>query len=328
MLRYSLVWVVLLGAATPGWASWADDLFDELSRDFGPVPHGHVASHPFRLVNRTGKTVHISSVRVSCGCTSAQALQDTLAPGQDTAILVQMDTRRFYGHRGVTVFVQFDLPYFEEVRLWVQSDSRDDVTLLPESFGFGRIKRGNAAANSVTVSFIGDSSLRITSVHCDSNYIQADCEELRRGDGEVAYRISARLRPDIPAGGWFTDVWLATNNPTLPRVRVPLTVEVAAPATPAKALVQKVALGTVKAGEETDRKIVLRAATPFRVTAITGNDDGLHLDDPESDSRAVHVLTVTLHPEQSGTLTRSVRIRTDLPNASEIELQTSTTVIP
>ena len=72
MVRHGLVWLVLLVGATPGWTAWAESMFDELSHDFGSVPHGHLAIHPFRVVNRTGATVHISNIRVSCGCTSAQ----------------------------------------------------------------------------------------------------------------------------------------------------------------------------------------------------------------------------------------------------------------
>jgi len=325
MFRHSLVWLLLLGAATPGRAGWADSMFDELARDFGSVPHAHMATHPFRLVNRTGSTVHISSVRVSCGCTSAQALQNTLTPGQDTAILVQMDTRRFFGVRAVTIYVQFDQPGFDEVRLTIQANSRDDVAVLPDSFHFGRIKPGATPAGDVTVSFLGDGDFRITSARSESNYIEVAYEETRRADGEVAYRVSARLRPDVPTGTWYTDVWLATNNPTMPRLRVPLAVDVL---TPEKKSVQDLALGTVKAGAATVRQVVLSSAKSFRVTAITGNDDELSVHDGNPKSRNVHVLTVTVRPESAGTLTRSIRVRTDVPNSSEIELKTSAQVVP
>src|SRR5438876_10822666 len=111
MLRHSFLGAVLLAAASPVYASsWADGMFDELSKDFGSVPHGTVAVHPFRLVNNTNHPVHVTNVRVSCGCTSARAMQTYLAPGQETAILAQMDTRRFYNLKNVTIFVQFDQP--------------------------------------------------------------------------------------------------------------------------------------------------------------------------------------------------------------------------
>jgi hypothetical protein len=325
MFRYSLICLLLFGSTSPAWASWADGMFDELSRDFGPVPHGHMATHPFRLVNRTGNTVHISSVRVSCGCTSAQALQNTLAPGQDTAILVQMDTRRFYGFRAVTIYVQFDQPSFDEARLVIQANSRDDLTMAPDSFQFGQIEPGKDSTGNVTVSFLGDDSFRITGARCDSNYIQVDYEETRRQDGEVAYRVSARLRPEVPPGTWYTDVWLSTNNANVPRLRVPLNVEIAAPP---KTIVREVAIGTVKAGSETARQVIVHGTKPFRVTAITGGDDEVRVHDASDASRPTHVLTIKVRPANPGQLNRIIRVRTDLPNSGEIELKTAAQVVP
>ena len=42
-------------------------------------PRGPTLNHPFRITNQTGQPVHIASVRVSCGCVSANALKDDLA---------------------------------------------------------------------------------------------------------------------------------------------------------------------------------------------------------------------------------------------------------
>src|SRR6266850_2372103 len=153
MRRYGLLLAVFVASAGQASAGWADGMFDELSRDFGSVPRGSVLSHPFRLVNNTNQTVRIAGVRVSCGlCTTARAVQTTLAPGQDTAIAVQMDTHRFSGIKTVTVYVTFDLPRYEEVRIWVQANSRDDVVVTPDGLAFGRIKRGASPTTAVTIS--------------------------------------------------------------------------------------------------------------------------------------------------------------------------------
>src|SRR5205085_937533 len=105
MLRFSLVLAAGLGLAAPvSAASWADPLFSQHHKDFGPVPHGKLMVHSFRLTNRTGQAVHIAGVRVSCGCVSASARRLDLAPGQSTVVRAQMDTSRFFGHRRVTVF--------------------------------------------------------------------------------------------------------------------------------------------------------------------------------------------------------------------------------
>jgi hypothetical protein len=326
MARYSLPALILCLMAGPAFASsWADGLFEELSRDFGTVPRGATQTHPFRLVNNTKNQVHISNVRVSCGCVTAQALQTTLNPGQETAILIQMDTRRFYGTKMVTVYVQFDQPRFEEVRLWVQANSRDDVSVVPDSLAFGRIKRGTAPTSNVTVSFFGGGQYEITGATCDSNYIQPSYQVTKREGGEVVYQLTAKVRADAPAGRWFTDVWLKTNNPSMPRIRVPVTVEIEAPVTASPG---SIVLGQVKAGSESERKLILRGVQPFRIIGISGTDDTVSVRETNSESKTVHVLTVTLRPAQAGELHRMIRIQTDLPNGGNLEFDAQADVIP
>src|SRR5438093_8858134 len=110
MLRYSLVLVAGLGAALPASAGALDSMFDAISKDFGSVPRGPTLTHHFRVTNNTNGPVHIGGVRVSCGCVTAWALQNDLGPGQGTSIVAQMDTRRFFGTKSVTIYVQFDRP--------------------------------------------------------------------------------------------------------------------------------------------------------------------------------------------------------------------------
>jgi hypothetical protein len=326
MFRYTLV--LALGLACSGTASastWADSMFDELSRDFGTVPKGPTLTHPFRVVNKTKGPVHITSVRVSCGCTSARALQTDLAPGQETVILVQMDTRRFSNTKAVTIFVTFDQPHFDEVRLWVQANSRDDIGVLPESFAFGRIKRGTSPAIEATMTFLGNPNWQITGTSCDSNYVQTSFQLLRRDGGEVAYKVTAKLRQDAPAGKWFTDVWIQTNNQASPRIRVPLTVEIEAPLTVNPGTV---GLGEVKTGKVAERKVIVRGVGPFRITGVQGTDKELSVRDSTNESKTVHVLTVTLQPQQVGEITRTVRVLTDLLGDEAIEFQAVAQVVP
>src|SRR5260370_24606506 len=172
MFRYSLVLGAGLCLAAPVWAgSWADAMFTELSKDFGSVPRGPTVSHLFRLTNNTSSPVHISGVRVSCGCVSAGALDTSLAPGQSTAIQAYMDTRRFFGSKAVAIYLSVDQPHWEEVRLWVQANSRDDLLLTPQTFTLGQAKRGSVPSASVNITFTGNGQWQITEVERVSNYI-------------------------------------------------------------------------------------------------------------------------------------------------------------
>jgi hypothetical protein len=317
MLRYSFAVVLALAiSGTASASTWGEALFDETSRDFGSVPRGPTLTHPFRIVNKTGAPVQISNVRVSCGCTTAHALQTYLAPGQETAVLIEMDTRRFSGAKSVTIYVQFNQPRFDEVRLTITANSRDDISFVPESLNFGKVKRGAPAKANATVTFLGNANWQITGVSCDSNFVQTSVEQTRRNGSEVAYQLTANLRSDTPVGKWFTDLWVQTNNPSAPRIRLPLTVEVEAPLTISPATV---GLGEVKAGKLAERKVIVRGERPFRILAVQGTDKELTVRDSNPESKNLHVLTVAFHPQRAGEVQRTLRVLTDLAGEEAVE---------
>jgi hypothetical protein len=325
MLRYSLVLGAGLCLAAPVWAvSWADAMFQELSKDFGSVPRGPTLSHPFCLTNNTGRPVHISGVRVSCGCVSASALDTVLAPGQSTAIQAYMDTRRFFGTKVVTIYVAFDQPHGEEVRLWVQANSRDDLLVTPGTFALGQAKRGSVPSAAVTVTLAGNGQWQITEVERASNYILTALKELRRDESEVSYQVTAAVRADAPIGKWYTDIWLKTNNPAIPMVRVPLTVEIESALSISPNTVK---LGQIKPGTEEQRKVIVRGIKPFRITKVEGTDDQVSVRDSTGESKSVHVLTVSLKPTRAGELDRKLKVLTDLKEEGEVEFEAKAQVV-
>jgi hypothetical protein len=326
MLRYSLVVLAGLWAVGPAAAgTWADALFDELSKDFGSVPRGPTLTHPFRVTNKTAGPVNISNVRVSCGCTSAQVLKPFLLPGESTALVAHMDTTRFTGVRTVTIYVQFDRPAFEEVRLWVQANARDDFAVTPEVLSFGQVKRGSSPTTAVLLTFYGSNDAQIVEVRNESHYIRPVVRELQRQDSQVVYQLAATLRGDAPVGKWYTDVWLRTNNPTLPQVRVPLTVEIESALSVSP---EAVTLGPVPVRGESERRVIVRGARPFRIIGVQGTDGQLVIRDSTAQSKPVHVLTVKLKPSQPGEVARTVRLLTDLPEDGNIDFQVSAVVTP
>jgi hypothetical protein len=317
--------VGLYAAGPSAAASWADALFDELSRDFGSVPRGPTLQHAYHLKNTTGVPVHIAGVRVSCGCTTAWALQSSLQPGEETAVVASMDTRRFSGVKTVTIYVTFDQPRYEEVRLWIQANGRDDVNVTPDALAFGQARRGTAPTASVRVSLLGSGQYQVLNAKSETNYIQTSLKELARSDAGVTYELTAKVRPDSPVGKWYTDVWLTTNHPSMPKVRVPLTVEVSSPLTVNPS---PVTLGGVKAGTAAERRVIVRGVEPFRVTAVKGTDDQLSVQDNTDEPKPVHVLTVKVKAEKPGEWSRTLRVITDLKEDAEIDFQAHVQVVP
>lgn len=327
MLRYSFVLLVGGLWAAPALAgTWAEGMFEEFNKDFGSVPHGQILNHPFTVKNNTGQTVTISNVRVSCGlCTSATAQTGQLRPGEETSVAVRMDSGKFLGVKTVYIYVTFSEPQYEEVRLWIQANSRDDVNVTPDTVAFGRIRRGEGSSKSTTITFYGNLASEITGVQSESNYVQPKIGAARQGGNEVSYDLTVKLRPDTPVGKWYTDVWVKTNNPAIPRVRVPLTVEIEPLVT---INTTTVTLGQVKVGETAERKLVVRGSAPFKITALKGTDDVLQVNDNATGSKDLHVLTIRLKAAKPGALSRTIRIVTDFKDEGEVEFVAKGEVVP
>jgi hypothetical protein len=325
MLRAYLPLIATLLMASPVSAqTWAEQLFDGRSRDFGTVPRGPTLSHAFYITNKTGQPIHIAGIRVSCGCVSAAAQKRDLAPGETTAIVAEMDTRRFSGQKSVTVYVQFDRPRWEEVGLLVQANGRDDVSFTPEALAFGHSRKGVSPTASVNLALSGFSDLRVIDAKCDSNFVNTTLQELKRGTYDVTYKLSAQVRGDCPVGRWYTDVWVTTNNPVTPRIRVPLSIEIEPSLTVSPPVAN---LGQVATGQEVEKKIIVRGAQPFRISAIQGEDGQLSVKDNTEGSKPVHVLTVKLKAGAVGDVQRTVRIVTDLADEGSVEFQATAQVV-
>jgi hypothetical protein len=227
LLRNAAAVLVGLVLALPAMsATWAESMFDELACDFGTVPRGPTLSHHYRLKNNTGKSVTIGNVRVSCGCTAASASKSSLNPGEETTIQAQMDTSRFSGPRTVTIFVRFDAPQYEEVRLSITANTRDDLTITPETLDLGQVKPGENSPKSTRILLPAGRQDKIVEVTSDSNFVQPAVKEVKRTDGYVEYEVTAKLRSDTPAGKWYTTIWLKTNSASIPKTSVPLIIEV------------------------------------------------------------------------------------------------------
>lgn len=326
MLRYSAVLLLALWAAGQAEAaSWADRLFDELSKDFGSVPRGPALVHHFRIANRTSTPVNIASIRVSCGCATAQVLKAALLPGEETAILVRMDTTRFTGVKSVTIFVVFDRPNPDEVRLMVSAVGRDDFSMSPDTLAFGQVRKASTATVSTTITFFGSTPIQITDVRCETNYVQTILQELPRKKNVSTYQLTARLRNDTPVGKWYSDIWLKTNNTGLPQIRVPVTVEVESALSVSP---EVVVLGPIKANTEAERRVIVRGVKPFRITGIEGGDEQVQVEETNPEEKKVHVVSVRLKGTRSGSLQRTVRLHTSLPEDNEVEFQVQGQVTP
>ena len=316
MFRHSFVLFALLGMTSASWAV-AETYFQERVHDFGATPRGPQLLHYFRFTNSGKDTLTISNVRVSCGCVTASAPVTQVKPGESSYITAQMDSRRFSGHKAVTIYVQFSAPRFEEISLQVQANGRDDFSMYPETMAFGGVRKGSEPKASVQVTLVGEPGWQVEEVTADSNYVKPTAKLIKRDGNEVTYEIAASLRPDLPVGKWYTDVWMKTNSAALNKVRIPITVDVNASVTVSPVALM---LGDVKVGDAVEQNVLVKSDKPFKIKAVKGSDTQIKISGVNDDARAVHVLKITFTPNAQGNVSKAISIITDDGDESAVSI--------
>jgi hypothetical protein len=302
--------VVSVGAASSARAG-AAEYFSESVKDFGTTPRGPVLVHYFVLKNTSGQPVTIGTPRVSCGCTSAAVIKNQLAPGESTAVIAHMDTRRIPTAgvtKQVTVYVPFTSPYLEEVSLVVRTVVRDDLVLTPDALAFGTVRKGQGAKVSTKVTFYSDPNWQITEVASTGVYVKPTVAPVGKQGTQVAYEVTATLDPACPVGNWTADVWLKTTGAGIEKLRIPVTVNVVAPIA---ANPEAVRFGDVKVGEAVEKSLIVQGSEQFKVVEVKGGDDALKVSVASQDARPVHILKVELTAKSAGELTRTLEVVTD-----------------
>jgi len=319
MFRFRVAMLAGLFLSAPVCAEGLDGLFSEPNRDFGTVPQGSMLSHPFRLTNNTNTPIKVNHLRVSCGCTVATMPVAEVKPGESTIVTAQMDTRRFVGPKTVQIYVQLEQPAWQEVRLSVTANARTDVTVHPDAIAFCKVPRGSTGTKAATVSFLGNQGIQITGASCESTFIKPEVRAVKQDFNETVYEVRATVNGGLPVGNWFADVWLTTNQAGMPRVRVPVTVEVEPLITANPGAVQ---MGEAAVGKPTEKSIILRSSKPFKILDVKGTDEQLSVkkDNDMGDAKDVHVLTFVYKPSAAGNLHRTVKVVTDLQNDGVVEL--------
>ena len=326
MNRFVIALAGVLG--TTGLASaGASDLFAEKVKDFGVTPRGPVLVHYFRVTNTTNNTVTIGQPRVSCGCVSAFILKNQLAPGESTAVLAQMDTRRIqqaYVVKTVTVYVPFLAPVHEEVSLRVQTITRDDLMMSPDTIAFGGVMKGKGAKATTRVTFMSDANWTINEATSTGGYVKVSFAQESRSGGTVTYAVTATLDAECPVGSWTSDINLKTSNAGVAALRIPVTVNVT---TPMAVTPEVVSFGDVSLGKAAEQKITLLSGTPFKVLEVKAGDDQVVVTLDNKDAKASHTLTFAASPKAAGGFARTVEIITDNKDMPNVVIPVSAKVI-
>lgn len=208
-------------------AAWADPkiTFPNSPWDFGEMLQQQKASHQFEIHNAGTDTLFISSVKPSCGCTSAPLTKDVVAPGESIWLDVTFDSKRFSGSVTKTVVVMCNDP--ENPRPEIVFSARIEtarklITVEPEPTELGSLLPGKPDQAKVTFTNTGSEPYRLSVLDWPKNWMKLSWTE-KVVDPSRSIDLRIGTNSNAPMGSFVTSLTLDVQGSQTSRISVPLT---------------------------------------------------------------------------------------------------------
>jgi len=271
-------------------ADWAAAMIPVQSHDFGDVAVASKSEYRFAINNQTGRAVHISSARTSCGCTTAIVETPYIEPGQVGSILAKFNTDTHRGKKGATITVVFDQPGYAEVRLRVDGYIRKDLVFSPGAVEFGKVAMGEESTKTIRLSYAGRGDWQVVDIQSHLPWLSAKASLENRSGGNATYLVSVRVDPGAPSGPFLDELIVVTNDRFRPRMPLAVSGELESELVVSP---QSLALGEVKPGEAVEKRLVVRGKTPFLIESIRVKGWEVDFDAP-TEMKTAHVLPIRM----------------------------------
>jgi hypothetical protein len=301
-----------------GAQQWATKMFATTTHDFGSVARNAKAEFEFVLTNIYLEDVHVASARASCGCTSVRIENPLLKTYEKGAIVATFNTKTFLGHRGATITVTLDQPFYARVRLRVQGYIRGDVLLDPSEVTLGTVDQGTGAQKTISVIYQGRSDWRILEVKSVNPHLSGEVANTTRNRDRVSCNVRIRLDSSAPAGVIKEHLLLVTNDRQSRGIPVLVEGQVVSGVTVRP---ESLYMGVVRPGEEVTKQLLVEGKRAFRITSVTSEGDCLRISPTTSEGpKPLHVIRVTFAAgDRSGKVVQTIRIQTDAGEVAEVK---------
>lgn len=317
----------LLVAATSRADVNLNTVFPSRTHDFGAVARGSQLRHRFRIVNTTGDELRIAETRAKCGCTEVKLGAKVIPPKAETYVDTVLDTTKFLGPKKSGVTLIIDRPVFTEVDLDLNCFIRGEILLNPGQVEFGVVPRGKPATRTLALTYAGSAAgWGIQKMNTISSAISARLDPPgRTAEGYLQYQLTVTLDSSAPLGYLRDEIELITNDPQSPRIPISVSANVQGAVTVAPGTIL---LGSIKAGSEVKKTVLVKSAKPFKIVATEAKQGAISGTGASADAKALQQLTVTFKaPEKLGGANAVLKVETDLPDEPPAEVTVFATIV-
>lgn len=267
----------LPGSSNPGLLPSIE--VETTSYDLGFIDNNKIAEGSVKVRNKGGAPLQITQVNTSCGCTKGKMKEDVIPPGGEGILDVTVDPARisgFYSKKTLSIFSND--PQNSVIKVDVIARINAELVWEPESLEFGKIAQGETVEKKVIVRQNTDEAFSLNDVTLsprpeafDLSFVERPKEEWKVA-GRKEWEITAKLRPDSPAGNFPSRIRLGTDLKRLKQANIPLTIEVGGVYSLNPNVIT---LRSVDAGATLENVLLVDSQVPIELTKIEATNENL-----------------------------------------------------
>ena len=282
--------------------------------EFGEVDNSETVTHTFVLRNEGDAPLEISDVKPDCGCTTADAKQRTVAPGEETELTASLKLAGRYGALRKRVRIFSNDPDTPHAVVTLSGTATSMIDVAPRTISVRGTKEDPIGVQTVTVTSAMSHPLPIVSVNTGNPHVSA---ELVTEHQDFIYRVLLSPNESLPGGQTHGNLIITTSSTLYPEIKVPYILMLA---DKDFILVPPQLMLPENPDQEITRQFIIRPglAGAFKVTEVVPPADHIEVDiRPVNDGTMIRLRKMKVTSDMNDA---AVKIVTDVEGAEPVEL--------
>ncbi len=208
-------------------AGWTDEAagevqlpgltFEAAEKNFGTADEGETVQIEFPFINTSDRTITISNIKASCGCTTPELAKKVFAPGEGETIHAAFNTKGRTGNQAKTITITTDDPASPTYRISFQGEVVSKVYLDEKLVNFGTVDQGEEATQTIHVVDMSGADISVKNVTSSAGGLKIEVGEAAEhtdaatGRTGRAIPVTVTVPADYPQGPLATTVAIQTD---------------------------------------------------------------------------------------------------------------------
>jgi hypothetical protein len=192
--------------------------------DAGEVRAGAPLGHRFTFVNRGPQTIEITEVQSSCGCLTPKLEQRRLQPGEEGALLMEVNTlSQAVGRHAWQVKLTYRMDKNSyKIPLRIKANLIREIVVEPAAV---TVFADSTVGSEIRVTDLRPQPLAITEVRTSCPGLEArPAGESRDSTGHLVRKIRLQVADNLPDGRHDEALSIFTDDPAYREIKVPVTI--------------------------------------------------------------------------------------------------------